>query len=460
MELFITNTLTKKLEKFEPLDRSNIKIYACGPTVYSRPHIGNMRSAVTFDILFRTLRYLYKNVTYVRNITDIDDKIIIAAKERGIPIKSLTEEATRYYHSDLTKLNCLKPTYEPQATAYIDKMINMIHTMISKDYAYIAKNNVLFSTRKISDYGILSNRNLDDMMAGARIETEEYKSDPMDFILWKPAKLGELEYAFHSPWGFGRPGWHIECSAISTSLLGRRFDIHCGGEDLIFPHHENEIAQNCATYHTPCAKYWIHNGLLTVNNEKMSKSLNNFKAIDEILGDVFASNALRYFYLTKHYRKPIDLNNKSLYDAKLALQKFSHNIHKFELQNQHATIMEENKEYMDEIMQIICDDLNTPEALGYLHKLSNDVSQKNSRNSAIKLMLGMKFLGLSINERNNDNLQYDIKQIPANITLLGQQRAIAKDKKDWLLADSIRNEIIALGYQIIDTKEGFIIKKQ
>lgn len=320
MTLTLQNTITRKREDFIPADKDRVTLYACGPTVYDRPHLGNARAVVVYDMLFRILRFIYgaKDVIYARNITDIDDKIIQAATERGVAINELTTQITKAFHHDIAALNCLPPTYEPRATEYITQMTTMISTLIDNGAAYEADSHVYFDVTSNPDYGQLSGRKLDELVAGARVKIGTFKNHPGDFVLWKPAT--ENESGFDSPFGFGRPGWHIECSAMSTDLLGINFDIHGGGADLKFPHHENEIAQSCAANPgSHFAKYWVHNGFLTINGEKMSKSLGNFTTVHDLLESGTEGEVIRLAFLLTKYHDPLDWNPKLLSDAKKML---------------------------------------------------------------------------------------------------------------------------------------------
>ena len=320
MTLYVTNTMSRKKEKFEPLDPNNVRMYVCGPTVYDRAHIGNARPIIVFDTLYRLLKQLYPKVTYVRNITDVDDKIIKRSQESGEPINVITEKTAKFFHDDIAELNALPPDIEPRATQHIAEMIALVQKLIDNGYAYEAEGHVLFSVAKMKNYGRLSGRSMDEMIAGARVEVAPYKRDAADFILWKPSD--DTQPGWDSPWGRGRPGWHLECSAMSSKYLGETFDIHGGGQDLIFPHHENEIAQSCCAFgHDFYAKYWMHNGHLMVNGEKMSKSLGNFFTIREILDQV-PGEAFRLYALGTHYHQPLNWMPEGLKQAKQTMDRF------------------------------------------------------------------------------------------------------------------------------------------
>ena len=321
MPLQIYDTFSNEKKLFEPIDPSNVRMYVCGPTVYDFPHVGNARPVIVFDLLFRLLRRIYgiDNVTYVRNITDVDDKIIAAASENNEDIKSLTERTIKFFHDDADYIGALEPTFEPKATDYINDMINIISCLIEKDYAYVSEDNVLFSASKFSKYGQLSGKNLEEMIAGSRVEVESFKRSSSDFVLWKPSKSSEP--GWDSPWGKGRPGWHIECSAMSEKLLGKNFDIHGGGQDLIFPHHENEIAQSECANNEKFANYWLHNGFVNVEGNKMSKSDGNFVTVNQ-LKQKYQGEVIRLAMISTHYRQPLNWTENNLTECKKTLDKW------------------------------------------------------------------------------------------------------------------------------------------
>ena len=442
-DIFLTNSLTKKKEKFIPINKDEIRIYACGPTVYERPHMGNARAAVVYDMLFRLLRHFYPKVIYVRNITDVDDKIINAAKTQNIAMNLLTHQITQFYHQDIHELNCLPPTIEPKATNHIKEMIQMINKLIKLKHAYVEQNHVLFDVLSHTKYGELTNRLLNEMIAGARVEVTPFKKNPADFVLWKPCILEDYDYGFDSPWGRGRPGWHIECSAMSFAYLGADFDIHGGGSDLMFPHHENELAQSkCAHPNSNFARYWVHNGLLTINNEKMSKSLGNFKTIRDIIEEGIEGCVIRYFYFTAHYKKPLDLNDKALQDAKKAMRKLSNAIYQSNTQNKSMCL---------QIIDFLADDMNTPAALAYLHELAIKANQCNTK-AATELLWSLDFLGLNL-------LPVDNQIEDAEVIKLAEERLKAKINKNWQLADELRNHIISKGYKILDLGDYYKLEK-
>ena len=340
-DLILYNSLSRRKEIFKPIQDEDIRLYVCGPTVYDRAHIGNARPVLVFDLLYRLLRNIYgkENVNYVRNFTDVDDKINEKAREKKVKINEITEETIKWFHEDMDQLEALRPTSEPRATNYISQMITMIVELISKAYAYPTEDgHVFFSVEKFDDYGRLSNKDLDELVTGSRIENEESKKNPLDFVLWKPSNSEEP--GWDSPWGFGRPGWHIECSAMSRDLLGENFDIHGGGIDLIFPHHENEIAQSvCASKGKNFANFWLHNGYLMLEGEKMSKSLNNFITVKELIENDFSGQAIRYVMLSTHYRQPINWTYKRLREAEKILEKWS------SLKLSHIHIYEPKRQY-------------------------------------------------------------------------------------------------------------------
>ena len=446
MKIFLTNTITGSKEEFAPIDKNNIKMYVCGPTVYDRPHIGNARSSVVFDILFRLLKYSYPQVTYVRNITDVDDKIINSANQNNESTEILTARIIDYFHDDLKDLNCLLPTYEPKATENISEMIDMIERLIELGYAYVKEGHVYFDVNSYNNYGKLSKRRLDEQDIGARIEISSLKKNPLDFVLWKPKKQHEKMF-FASPWGDGRPGWHIECSVMSKKYLGNNFDIHGGGVDLVFPHHENEIAQSiCESKDNKFANYWVHNGFLTVNSEKMSKSLKNFITVKELLDKGIDGSVLRYFYLTANYRKPLDFNEKALFNSKKSINKFQKCIKKFKIK-----FDELPGNLPKEFLKYISDDLNTPLVLSFMHKLANQALDGNE-SSANDVYNCCRFLGLDIKQKEEEI------QITQEVIDLAEKRKQLKIDKKWQEADKIRIEIEKLGYKVIDTKDGYKIK--
>ena len=450
LDLYLYNTITKKKDKFIPKNHENVTMYVCGPTVYDRPHIGNVRSAVVYDVLFRLLKFIYSEVTYVRNITDIDDKIIQAATSSGRDIKELAEQMTEFYQQDLDEVKCLPPTKSPRATHHLNDMFEMIQKLIARGHAYVAEGHILFSVESYPQYGFLSRRSNDEMVAGARVEVAPFKKNPADFVLWKPTQEKEYNYGFDSPWGRGRPGWHIECAAMSTKHLGEDFDIHGGGVDLVFPHHENEIAQAvCANSGSSFAKTWIHNGFLTVKGEKMSKSLKNFTLLRDLVNRGISGTTMRYFYLMTHYRKPIDFNDNAINSAEKSLDKLYQMLEPLLAEYDHnleacdAAVLSElhnNKEAIFDTVKFLCNDLNTPQFLAALLTPQPE----------IKLAMLCTLIGFppSVLYRHNNVI------LAPEIIDLAEKREEAKTIKDWKLADAIRNEIESMGYKIMDQKGG------
>ena len=454
MDLKLYDTLTREKRVFTPLDPSNVRMYVCGPTVYDFAHIGNARPVIVFDVLFRLLRHRYgaDHVTYVRNITDVDDKINARAAQDfpGLPlneaIRKVTATTDRQFHEDVAALGCLPPTYEPRATEHIAEMKTLIERLIASGNAYIAEDNVLFSVPSDPDYGQLSKRPLDEMIAGARVEVAPYKRDPRDFVLWKPSKPGEP--AWPSPAGIkapGRPGWHIECSAMSWKYLGEMFDIHGGGIDLVFPHHEDEIAQSRCAFHTPVmANYWTHNGFLQVEGEKMSKSLGNFVTIHELLrgwnGYRWPGAVLKFAMLSTHYRQPINWTQQKLEEAAVTLSTF-----------RQRCFDDGSSEPADEVLDALADDLNTPQAIAALHKLF-DRSQGGLVPSAV-VRSSCRFLGINVEEV--DLTKMILKQVDEiTVSTLIQKRAAAREAKNFAESDRLRDELAAMGVVLKDTKDG------
>ncbi len=442
MQINLFNTLNNREEALKTIEPDHLKMYACGPTVYDRPHIGNARSAVIYDLFFRFFCEVFPKVTYVRNITDVDDKINKAAKEQQISIQELTTKITAYFHADMDALKVLRPTYEPRATEHINEIIQMISKLIENKNAYVNQGHVLFDVSSFEDYGKLANRQLEEMVAGARVEVAEYKNDPLDFVLWKPAdEEDDKSSIFESPWGKGRPGWHIECSAMSSKYLGADFDIHGGGADLQFPHHENEIAQSrCATKGSSYAKYWVHNGFLTVNGEKMSKSLKNFITVRDLLDQGVEGVTIRYLLLSAHYRKPLDFNQKALEDARNSLEKF-HN----------SCVGANNGKVPAVIFEYLAQDLNVAKVIAELHQMTKK-GQKE------ELLATLDFLGLfDPNFLKNQNKKIEISEsfIEEQIAL----RLKAKQEKNYAEADQIRKSLLEKGVVLEDVAGGKTIWK-
>jgi cysteinyl-tRNA synthetase len=435
MELRLYDTLTREKRVFTPIDPARVRMYVCGPTVYDFAHIGNARPVIVFDVLFRLLRHLYgaEHVTYVRNITDVDDKINARAAERGIPIRELTDETYKNFKADVEALGCLEPTIEPRATEHIEQMKVLIDRLVKSGNAYVAEDNVLFHVPSMKDYGRLSNRTLDEMVAGSRVEVAPYKKDPQDFVLWKPSKEGEPGWP--SPAGIktqGRPGWHIECSAMAWKHLGETFDIHGGGIDLVFPHHENEIAQSRCAFDTGVmANYWMHNGFLQVEGEKMAKSAGNFVTIRELLAD-WPGEVLRLNMLRTHYRQPIDWTLKGLEESWKTLASWTADP---------EFLKGDNQSFAPEVLDALCDDLNTPMMITALHELHR----------AGKFdLLGPTLRTLGFMRRPESKKTVDAEVVE---TLIAGRLAARRDK-NFKEADRIRDELAAMGVAIKDSKEG------
>jgi len=441
MDLKLYDTLTREKRPFKPLDPNRVRMYVCGPTVYDFAHIGNARPVIVFDVLYRLLRHLHgeKHVTYVRNITDVDDKINARAAERGVPIRQLTEETYENFKADVAALGCLPPDVEPRATEHIEEMKTLIERLIADGHAYVAEENVLFSVPSMPDYNKLSKRPLDEMIAGARVDVAPYKRDPMDFVLWKPSKPGEP--AWPSPSGIatpGRPGWHIECSAMSWKHLGETFDIHGGGIDLVFPHHENEIAQSRCAFHTNViANFWMHNGFLQVEGEKMAKSVGNFIIIRDVLKD-WPGDVARLAMLASHYRQPINWTVKGLEEAEKALASFYD-----------AASAEADPRPAPAVLDALLDDLNTPKAIAEMHGLKNAAGRK-----ALAGTLG--FFGFRPAELKAWQASRAPKPSLANDEIESRiaARNAARKSKNFAESDRIRDELAAMGIVLKDSKDG------
>lgn len=455
-EIYLHNTLKQRKDKFIPIDADNVRMYVCGPTVYDKAHLGNAKTPVVYDVLYRLLCYVYgkEHVTYVSNITDVDDKILNKHKETGKSIREITEQTYNWYIDDMAKLNVLSPNYRPRATEYIPEMIKLVELLLKNGHAYIADKQVLFDVDSMPNYGFLSGRSMKEMVAGARVEIADYKKNPADFILWKPSDADQP--GWNSPWGYGRPGWHLECSAMSSKLLGNDFDIHGGGSDLIFPHHENECAQSCCAYPgTHFAHYWVHTGMLMINGVKMSKSLGNFYTVDEILAK-YPAEALRLLFLTTHYHQPFNFTFEGLEQAKNILDKFYNALLK------NADIPAEKTEPSEKLIAALCDDLNTPLALSYLHETLGNLNKAETKEERIKykseLLANAYMLGLLYNDAESwfkGTTDAEDTEIEALIA----KRAEAKKNKDWATADAIRNELKERGIVLEDSPTGTTWKK-
>jgi len=447
MELKLYDTLTREKRTFMPIDPARVRIYVCGPTVYDFAHIGNARPVIVFDVLFRLLRHVYgeKHVTYVRNITDVDDKINARAAERRISIREVTEETYRNFKEDVAALACLPPTVEPRATEHIEEMKALIGRLLKSGNAYVAEDHVLFHVASMKDYGRLSNRSLDEMIAGARVEVAPFKKDPMDFVLWKPSRPGEP--AWPSPAGIktpGRPGWHIECSAMSWKHLGETFDIHGGGIDLVFPHHENEIAQSRCAFHTPVmANFWMHNGFLQVEGEKMSKSLGNFVTVHELLKD-WPGEVVRFTMLQTHYRQPMNWTLAGMREAQKTLEHW------------YGLTGDSTPGYLcADTVDALLDDLNTPKAFAALHELRGEAA-KGAKPAAASLKASAQLIGLlQLSQAQWTAFRPESAAVDeTRVVSLIEARDTARRTKNFNEADRIRDELAAMGVVLKDSKDG------
>lgn len=453
-EMFLHNTLSKRKEKFEPLDSKNIRMYVCGPTVYDRAHLGNAKSAVVFDILNRVLRQVYgdENVKYASNITDIDDKILNKHQQTGKPISEITAETYQWYIEDMHALNVKDPDYRPRATEFVQEMIELVELLLKNGHAYEAEGHVLFSVDSMPNYGFLSGRSMKEMLAGARIEVADYKKNPADFILWKPSEEGQP--GWDSPWGFGRPGWHLECSAMSSKYLGNSFDIHGGGSDLIFPHHENECAQSlCAHPNDSFAKYWVHAGMLMVDGVKMSKSLGNFYTVNELITQ-YPAEALRLLFISTHYHQPFNFTFDGLKQSKQILDKFYNALLRVK-DVETAEVAPDER-----VVNALADDINTPLAISYLHDIANNLNKaetvEDKQHYKSLLLASADVMGLLYQNAEDwfkgsaseDGISED------EINQLIAERLAAKKSKDWAKADAIRNQLKDAGIVLEDTPQG------
>ena len=444
-DIFLTNNLNNKKEKFVPINENKVGMYVCGPTVYDDPHIGNARPIVIFDILFKVLKSKYSSVTYVRNITDVDDKIIKSSNEKNISISDLTETIIKSFHEDCNYLNCEKPSQEPKATEHIDLMIEMISELINKVFAYENNKHVYFEVKKFDDYGKLSNKKLEDLIAGSRIEVSDNKKNSEDFVLWKSSL--ENEPSWDSPWGKGRPGWHLECSAMSKKFLGNEFDIHGGGIDLIFPHHENEIAQSrCVNNTKVFANYWLHNAFITMSNEKMAKSQGNILKIKDFRNKV-SGQVLRLALISAHYKQPLDWSDKLLTDCQNTIDKW------------YNAYLPSSKDLESEIIQPLYDDINTPGYIANLHKLYDKANKGNDEDKKT-FTSACNFIGL-LNDTKEEWINY--KKVKIDITEEEiankiELRNKARVNKDYKEADNIRDDLLDKGV-LIEDKDGKTIWK-
>jgi cysteinyl-tRNA synthetase len=448
-DIYLTNNLNNKKEKFIPVDKKKIGMYVCGPTVYDNPHIGNARPLVIFDILFKVLKSKYGNrsVNYVRNITDVDDKIIKSSKEKNISISELTSNIIRDFNDDCNYLNLDEPTQQPKATDHIDLMIEMILSLIKKGFAYEINNHVYFEVNKFKDYGKLSNKKLEDLIAGSRVEISENKKNVEDFVLWKPSS--DDEPFWNSPWGKGRPGWHLECSAMSKKYLGEIFDIHGGGIDLLFPHHENEIAQSrCVNDTKSFANYWIHNAFITMSNEKMAKSTGNILKINDFRESI-DGQVLKLALMSAHYKQPLDWNEKLLNDCQNTIEKWYE-----------VYLSIDKKITLDEyILSPLYDDLNTPGYIANLHQLYEKALKGNDNDKSL-FVLACNFIGI-LNKTKEEWLSIKKKKLlisEVDILIKIEQRNKARVDKNYNKADKIRDELLDKGV-LIEDKDGKTIWK-
>ncbi len=440
MNLKIYNSKSKSKEIFNPINDNDIRMYVCGPTVYDRAHIGNARPVVIFDVLYRLLRLIYdeKSITYVRNITDVDDKIINRSFNENRPISEITSETIRWFNEDNDYLNVIKPTHEPKATEYISQMISMIETLISKNNAYVLEDGeVLFSVKSIDSYGSLSRQDLNSMIIGNRVEIDKRKRNPLDFVLWKPTDRNNI--GWKSPWGYGRPGWHIECSAMCKELLGGSFDIHGGGIDLLFPHHENELAQSiCANNTKQLANYWVHNGFVNIEGQKMSKSLGNYLTVDDLRKKDIDGAVIRFVLLSTHYKQPLDWTNRKVSEAQNILNKW---LRVFDQKD-----VPIHGKPTKKILEALCDDLNSPLVLTEMHNLLKIENLEGFINS----MVFLGFTSNTLNKNTNTKNNVDYNNIHEVIDDLIFARQTARESKDYKKSDEIRIRLEKAGVSIND----------
>lgn len=452
MSISLYNTKTAQKETFKPIDESSITMYLCGPTVYNYAHIGNARPAVVFDVLYKLLKYHYPKVTYARNITDIDDKINKSALELGVNIKKYSKKYADIYNHDIEQLGVSAPDIEPYATQHIPQIIAMINQLVASGHAYAAEGHVLFAVESYKDYGRLSNRKLEDMIAGARVEVAPYKKHPADFVLWKPSD-SDLP-GWGSPWGRGRPGWHIECSAMCKTHLGDIIDIHCGGRDLVFPHHENEAAQSCCANETESfANYWLHNGMINMGSQKMSKSLGNILLIKDVIAD-YKGEVIRWLLLSAQYRQSVDWSDESIHKAQKTLDRIYAT-----LRNNQDIYVETNEQHIPKaVIKALDDDLNTPIAFAEINKLAKLLAKAESNHDRqlykSQLLSTGELLGFFQENPENWFKSSDENIDTAKVESLIQQREQARTNKDWARSDQIRDQLAAMNIVLEDSDQG------
>ena len=453
MEIRLYNSKSKKKEIFHPVNDENVTMYVCGPTVYGAHHIGNARPAVVFDVLAKLLRNKYKNVTYARNITDVDDKIINAAFEQNVEISEITKKSTNQYHSDMKILNVEKPNKEPYATQFISEMILFIEDLIKKDNAYFSEGHVLFNIDSYKSYGDLSSRDPKDMIAGSRVEVQDYKKNPLDFVLWKPSN--ENEIGWDSPWGRGRPGWHLECSTMILEIFGETIDIHGGGEDLRFPHHENECAQSfCRNDGKQLANFWLHNGMVQMADSKMSKSLGNILLIKDLINEM-PGEVIRLSLMSSHYRQPLKWSDDLVDQSKKTLNTF----YSFLEQYEGVDTMDVNVN--EEILSSLSDDINTPKAISVLHSMFKDLKKAPDNNELRSSFIkSANFMGLLFSKPSNWLLKEDNNIDTKVIDELIEERNQARQSRDFLVADNIRDKLLDMGIVLEDKNDITTWKKK
>ncbi len=453
----IFNSYSQSLEELIPLQANKITMYVCGPTVYDVPHLGHARCYITWDVVYRYLKFKGFDVLYARNITDVDDKIINKAKAQNVNPKDIAEKYTAKFHEATEKLNLLSPDIEPKATENIDEMLNIINELVKKGYAYESQGDVYFEVDKFPKYGALSKQNIKDLEAGARVETSDIKKNSLDFALWKRTKDSN-EISWDSPYGKGRPGWHIECSAMSRKYLGTTIDIHAGGADLQFPHHENEIAQSECASGQIFAKYWLHNGFVTINNEKMSKSLGNFTSIEKLL-ETYDPNTIKFFILTNHYRQPVEFSEIALESAKSGVQRLKNAVLDVKATceiDEIKPILDKNNQYIKAFEEAMDEDFNTSKALSILFELANKAQKEKDRHQSDAINLIAILLGISnvlgFDFAKEESLENDLTKELMNLII--EIRKIARSQKNWDLSDKIRDELNKLGIILKDTQDG------